>query len=100
MKSALAKMFLLALPLAGVLMAAPPADAHGWRHQHHHCRPYAERGWYRGDRYNNGYYGRRGWYEDRRNRYDDYPSRYQYQRYDDPRYYGGGYPWWSAWLPR
>ncbi len=97
MKSALAKLFLLALPLAGVLMAAPAA--HAWRHQHHHCRPYAEQGWYRGDRYNDRYYGRRGWYEDRRNRYDDYPSRYQYRPYEEPRYYGG-YPWWSAWLPR
>lgn len=95
MKSALAKMFLLALPLAGVLMTAPAADAH-WRQHHHHCHPYAERGWYnRSGHYDDGYYGRRGWYEDRRRRYDDdddyYPSRYPYRRYFD-----NGYPWWSA----
>src|SRR5215471_18575681 len=101
MKSALAKMFLLALPLAGVLMTAPAAQAH-WQHYHHHCRPYAEHGWYnKGGRYDNGYYSRQGWYEDHRHRYGDgddddyYPSRYPLRRYD-----GNGHPWWSAWSYR
>jgi hypothetical protein len=106
MKGLLAKIFLAALPLTGVMMTAPMADAH-WRHHFHHhphCRPYAERGWYdnRGH-YSDGDHYRRGWYEDRQHRYDgddNYPSRYPHRRYEDRRYYGGDYPWWSVVVDR
>ncbi len=103
MKRTLMKMLWAALPLAGVLMTAPPADAHWRHHHHHHCHPYYQGGSYdRGNHYGDEYRYRRGWYNDRRHRYEDdyYPSRYPYRRYEDSRYYGGGYPWRSVFVDR
>lgn len=95
MRNTLRKMLWAALTLVGVLTMAPAAHAH-WRHPHHrHCHPYYQGGWYdRDNRYGDESRYRRGWYDDRRHRYDDdyYPSRYPYRRYEDRRYYGGGFP--------
>jgi hypothetical protein len=92
------KTFLVAIPLAGLLLSAPAAEA---RKHHHHCRPYAERGWYDRGRYNDSYYSWRRNHEWRRPYYDRdyYPSRYPYQPYYG-RPYDGGYPWWSVFFDR
>lgn len=96
------KTFLAAVPLAGLLMSAPAAEARK-HHRYHHCNPYAERGWYDRRRYDDSYYDRRRWDNDRRRPYydNDYsPSRYPYRpSYDDRPYYGG-YPWWSIFFDR
>lgn|SRR5689334_8303111 len=95
MKSALVKIFLAALPLVGVLMSAPAADARGRPQSQcplYICPPYYESSrWH--DRRKDDlryYYRREGWWN-RRSRYDDYPSRAPSRRYNDD-----GYPWGSS----
>ena len=95
MKSAVAKIFLVALPLVGLLMTAPTADACWREHHHYRYHPYAGQGWYYGNGYSNyGYYDRRGWDT------NSYPSPYPYRPYQNPGYYTGSYPWWSVFFNR
>ena len=101
MKPVWKKVFLAVLLVSGLFLSAPAAEA---RKHHHHCSPYAERGWYhRGRNYNyNPYYGQREWYGGWQRPYYDndyYPSRYPYRPYADRPYYGG-YPWWSIFSGR
>lgn len=88
------------LPLAGLLIAAPDAEA---RKHRRHCHPHSERGWYERGRHHDSYYDRRRWDNDRRRPYyydrDYYPSRYPERPYYDRPYYSG-YPWWSIFSDR
>src|SRR2546429_6831151 len=95
MKGALVKILLAALPLAGVLMAAP--DAGAWGRPQPQCPPFICPPYYESSRWHDrrkddlrDYYGREGWWN-HRYRHDDYLSRPPYRRYD-----GNGYPWGSA----
>ncbi|HJY82386.1 MAG TPA: hypothetical protein VKK81_15060 [Candidatus Binatia bacterium] len=93
MKTILKKTLIVALPLAGLLLAAPAAFAHDhhhryWEHQSY-CHPHYDRqGWRDRWRYNDDY--RPGWYSWRRyyNGDDYYRSRYPQQPYYSP--------WWQS----
>src|SRR5262245_6614744 len=99
MEGALVKIFLAALPLAGVLLSAPAADARGRPQPQCHlyiCPPYYESSqWHDKRRDDLQYYYERegGW--DHRYRHNDL-SRPPYRRYQDRRYDGNGYPRGSA----
>jgi hypothetical protein len=97
MKTALKKTLLAALPLAGLLLAAPAAFAHEHHHWHHrwqngeHCQTDYGRGWQERWRENNNY--RPGWYRGAPNYNNDYYS----SRYSQPPYYR---PWWQSYFYR
>lgn len=119
MKTVWKKTFLVALPLVGLLISAPAAEAHKF-HKHkrdHYCQSYNKRhGWrdrgryddyYSRGQYNDYYDGRRGWYGNQGPYYDN--DRYYPSRYPSGTYYGGPYnnqpyydesPWWEILLSR
>jgi len=93
MKGALVKIFLAALPLAGVLMSAPAADARGRPQSQcplYVCPPYYESSRWHDTRRDDlrYYYWREGWWN-HRSRYDGYPSRSPSRRYNDDGSRGG-----------
>ncbi len=102
MKGALVKIFLAALPLAGVLMSAPAADAGGRPRPQcplYICPPYYESSrWHdrRRDDLRYYYYEREGWWNHRYRRDDDYLSRPPYRRHQEQPYDGDSYLWESA----
>lgn len=118
MKAILKKTLLVALPLAGLLLAAPAAFArshhdfhrHDWGYEDDYYPSYGRHGWDDRWRYEDNYYGRRGW--DDRWRYDDYSygrgGRYggRYYDYDDdyrsryPQPFYSDQPWWYSWMYR
>lgn len=94
MKTMWKKTLIAALPLAGLLLAAPAAFAHehNYHHRHwensQHCHPHYGQGWRERWRHNNDY--QPGWYSGRRyyNGDDYYRSRYPQQPYYSP--------WWQS----